>query len=66
LISARSVSAVLVSPWPATGNARDTVKALLVTNEFLEPQIAELRATVSNGLTYSGHGIFECVLLTGT
>jgi hypothetical protein len=31
------------------GNARNAVKALLVTNEFLEAQIAELQAAVSNG-----------------
>ena len=31
------------------GNVRNAVKALLVTNEFLEAQIAELQAAVSNG-----------------
>jgi hypothetical protein len=31
------------------GDARNAVKALLVTNEFLEAQIAELQAAVSNG-----------------
>jgi hypothetical protein len=40
------------------GNARDAVKALLVTNEFLQAQIAELRAAVSNGYT---RGKFEPV-----
>jgi hypothetical protein len=34
------------------------VKALLVTNEFLEAQIAELRAAVSNGYA---RGKFESV-----
>jgi hypothetical protein len=40
------------------GNARNAVKALLVTNEFLEAQIAELQAAVSNGYA---HGKFELV-----
>ena len=31
------------------GDARQAVKALLVTNEFLEARIAELQAAVSNG-----------------
>jgi hypothetical protein len=31
------------------GNARDAVKALLVANEFLQAQIEELHAAVSNG-----------------
>jgi hypothetical protein len=31
------------------GNVRNAVKALLVTNEFLEGEIAELQAAVSNG-----------------
>jgi hypothetical protein len=31
------------------GNARDAVKALIVSNGFLEAQIAELQAAVSNG-----------------
>jgi hypothetical protein len=30
-------------------NARDAVKTLIVANEFLEAQIAELQAAVSNG-----------------
>jgi len=34
------------------------VKALLVTNEFLEAQLAELQAAVSNGY---GSGKFEPV-----
>jgi len=38
------------------GNARDAVKALIVANEFLEAQVAELQAAVSNG--YS-RGKFE-------
>ena len=33
------------------GDARDTVKALLVANEFLEAEIKELRAAVSSGFT---------------
>jgi hypothetical protein len=40
------------------GEARNAVKALLVTNEFLEAQIAELQATVSNGYA---RGKFEPV-----
>jgi hypothetical protein len=31
------------------GDARATVKALIVSNEFFEAQIAELQAAVSNG-----------------
>jgi hypothetical protein len=31
------------------GHARQAVKALLVTNEFLEAQVSELQAAVSNG-----------------
>ena len=31
------------------GNARDAVKALIVANEFLEAQVKELQAAVSNG-----------------
>jgi hypothetical protein len=31
------------------GDVRQAVKALLVTNEFLEAQIVELEAAVSNG-----------------
>ncbi len=31
------------------GDARDAVKALIVANEFLEAQVAELQAAVSNG-----------------
>jgi hypothetical protein len=31
------------------GNARHAVKALIVANEFLEGQAAELQAAVSNG-----------------
>jgi hypothetical protein len=40
------------------GNARHAVKALLVTTEFLEAQIAELQAAVSNGYA---RGKFEPV-----
>jgi hypothetical protein len=40
------------------GNVRNAVKALLVTNEFLEAQIAELQAAVSNGYA---RGKFEPV-----
>jgi hypothetical protein len=31
------------------GNARDTVKALLVANEYLEAEMQQLRAAVSSG-----------------
>jgi hypothetical protein len=31
------------------GDAREAVKALIVANEFLEGQVAELQAAVSNG-----------------
>jgi stage V sporulation protein SpoVS len=31
------------------GDARQAVKALIVANEFLEAQVAELQAVVSNG-----------------
>jgi hypothetical protein len=31
------------------GNARETVKALIVANEFLEAQVRDLQAAVSNG-----------------
>jgi hypothetical protein len=31
------------------GDARDTVKALIVANEFLEARVAELQAVVSSG-----------------
>jgi hypothetical protein len=40
------------------GNARNAVKALLVTNEFLEAQIVELQAAISNGYA---RGKFEPV-----
>jgi hypothetical protein len=40
------------------GDARQAVKALLVTNEFLEAQIVELQAAVSNGYA---RGKFEPV-----
>jgi hypothetical protein len=40
------------------GDARQAVKALLVTTEFLETQIAERQASVSNGYA---RGIFEPV-----
>jgi hypothetical protein len=31
------------------GNARDAVKALIVANEFLEAEVKQLQAAVSNG-----------------
>jgi hypothetical protein len=31
------------------GDARDAVKALIVANEFLDAQVRELQAAVSNG-----------------
>ena len=31
------------------GDARETVKALIVANEFLETQVKQLQASVSNG-----------------
>ena len=37
------------------GNARDTVKALIVANEFLEAQIEELQADVSLGYARGYH-----------
>lgn len=37
------------------GNARDTVKALIVANEFLEAQIEELQADVSKGYARGYH-----------
>jgi hypothetical protein len=40
------------------GNARDAVKSLIVANEFLEAQVAELQAAVSNGYA---RGKFEPV-----
>jgi hypothetical protein len=40
------------------GNARDAVKALIVANEFLEAQVRELQAAVSNGYA---RGKFESV-----
>lgn len=40
------------------GDARQAVKTLLVTIEFLEAQIAELQAAVSNGYA---RGKFESV-----
>jgi hypothetical protein len=40
------------------GNARDAVKALIVENEFLEAQVVELQAAVSNGYA---RGKFEPV-----
>jgi hypothetical protein len=42
------------------GNARDAVKALIVANEFLEAQVEELRADVSNGYARGYyHGRFK-------
>jgi hypothetical protein len=40
------------------GNAREAVKALKLANEFLEAQVAELQAAVSNGYA---RGKFEPV-----
>ena len=40
------------------GNVRDTVKALLVANEFLEAEVRQLQAAVSNGYA---RGKFEPV-----
>jgi hypothetical protein len=40
------------------GDAREAVKALLVANEFLEAQVRELQAAVSNGYA---RGKFEPV-----
>jgi hypothetical protein len=40
------------------GNARDAVKALIVANEFLEAQVKQLQAAVSQG---SARGKFEPV-----
>jgi hypothetical protein len=40
------------------GDARQALEALLVTNEFLEAQIADLQAAVSNGYA---RGRFESV-----
>ncbi|MDA9406358.1 hypothetical protein [Bradyrhizobium sp. CCBAU 45384] len=37
------------------GDAREAVKALLVANEFLENEIAELRAAVSKGYSRGRH-----------
>jgi stage V sporulation protein SpoVS len=40
------------------GNVRGAVKALIVANEFLETQVAELQTAVSNGFA---RGKFESV-----
>jgi hypothetical protein len=40
------------------GNVRDAVKTLIVANEFLEAQLAELQAAVSTGYA---RGKFEPV-----
>jgi hypothetical protein len=40
------------------GNARSAVKALIVANEFMEAQVKELQAAVSNGYA---RGKFEPV-----
>jgi hypothetical protein len=37
------------------GDAREAVKALLVANEFLENEIAELRGAVSKGYSRGRH-----------
>ena len=42
------------------GNARDAVKALIVANEFLEAQAAQLKAEVSSGYARGYyHGRFK-------
>jgi hypothetical protein len=42
------------------GNARDTVKALIVANQFLEAQIEQLQADVSKGYARGYyHGRFK-------
>lgn len=41
-----------------SGNARDAVKALIIANEFVEAEMKELRAAVSNGYA---RGKFEPV-----
>ncbi|MCK1712333.1 MULTISPECIES: hypothetical protein [unclassified Bradyrhizobium] len=38
------------------GDAREAVKALIVTVDFLEAQITELRAAVSTGYSRGRHG----------
>lgn len=50
LVSRKSATDQAISA--CGGNARNAVKALLVTNEFLEAQIAELQAAVSNGYAH--------------
>ena len=40
------------------GNVRNAVKALIVANEFLEAEVKELQAAVSNGYA---RGKFEAV-----
>jgi hypothetical protein len=42
----------------ACGDARNAVKALIIANEFLEAQVKELQASVSNGYA---RGKFEPV-----
>jgi hypothetical protein len=37
------------------GNARDAVKALIVANEFLEAEVKQLQAAVSNGYARGCH-----------
>jgi hypothetical protein len=44
------------------GNAHDTVKALLVANEYLEAEVQELQAAVSSGYARSyRHGRFRTI-----
>ncbi|WMT73497.1 hypothetical protein [Bradyrhizobium sp. Ash2021] len=38
------------------GDARETVKAPLVANDFLEAQVDELRGAVSSGYARGRHG----------
>lgn len=37
------------------GNLRSTIKALIMANEYLEAELQELQAVVSNG--HAGHGL---------
>jgi hypothetical protein len=56
--SARLETATDQAIAPCGGDARQAVTALIVTNEFLEAQVAELQAAVSNGCA---RGKFESV-----
>jgi hypothetical protein len=39
------------------GDAREAVKALIVANDFLEAQVAELRTAVSTGYSRGRYGV---------